>query len=317
MMCKLDEFYSKFGLSQSEFHKKYMPKQYNGELFHYTSLSGFESILTGDQNMITLWASRYDCLNDVSEGQLVTEVYKNVCKKLKENNEIPNDMPVELEKIAPAKTMLFKSRLDNKTKITRPESVGYVCSFSKEKNSIPMWKAYSKDDISKGLNIGFSVDKIKQSLNNFYNDMEVNIQVYPVIYDKTTKEDLIANFVKNVVNKYSSGYEIPVRYVISNQLTLWKLIFKHESFEYENEVRIIVNIAKHSSNKKTNIDVKYRKKEQYEIPYIEIKFDKSVMTSAMASPLLNENDIIKAQNIISNNAYQADLLLSKLPLRYF
>lgn len=316
MNCELDEFYSKFGLSQSEFHKKYMPKQYNGELFHYTSLSAFESILTGDPNMITLWASRYDCLNDTSEGKLVTEVYKNVCKKLKKDNQIPNDMTIDLEKIVPARTMLFKSKVDNKIKITRPESIGYVCSFSKDQNSIPMWKCYSKDDMSKGLNIGFSVDKIKKSLSDFYSDMEVNIQVYPVIYDRTVQEDLIENFVKQVINKYSSDYEFSIRYVISNQLTIWKLIFKHKSFEYENEVRIIVNIAKQSSNKKSNIDVKSRKKGQYKIPYIEIKLDKSVMTSAMAGPLLNENDIIKAQNIISNNEYEADLLFSKLPLRY-
>ena len=46
----------------------YMPSEYDGDMFHYTSPQGFQSILFGDRFDTVLWASRYDCLNDASEG---------------------------------------------------------------------------------------------------------------------------------------------------------------------------------------------------------------------------------------------------------
>ena len=39
-----------------------------------TSPTGFSSIMSGDLEQVTLWASRYDCLNDASEGTVVEEV---------------------------------------------------------------------------------------------------------------------------------------------------------------------------------------------------------------------------------------------------
>ena len=45
------------------------------DIFHYTSPAGFESILFGNKSHIELWASRYDCLNDASEGTVALERY--------------------------------------------------------------------------------------------------------------------------------------------------------------------------------------------------------------------------------------------------
>lgn len=65
-----------------------MPVEYERDLFHYTSPAGFSSILLGDQEKVTLWASRYDCLNDASEGHVVEEVFQEVCRELKDRGEI-------------------------------------------------------------------------------------------------------------------------------------------------------------------------------------------------------------------------------------
>lgn len=42
---------------------------YKGTAHHYTSLRNVNSILLRDDS-VSLWASRYDCLNDASEGTL-------------------------------------------------------------------------------------------------------------------------------------------------------------------------------------------------------------------------------------------------------
>ena len=59
----LDKFTQKLRMS-----KFTMAEQYTGTIHHYTSANNINPILlNGDR--IVLWASRYDCLNDVSEAR--------------------------------------------------------------------------------------------------------------------------------------------------------------------------------------------------------------------------------------------------------
>ena len=44
---------------------------YSGTIFHYTALKNINSILFNDDNKVVLWASRFDCLNDISEGKVI------------------------------------------------------------------------------------------------------------------------------------------------------------------------------------------------------------------------------------------------------
>ena len=69
MLSKLDEFKLLLKMDAD-----YMPAEYENDLFHYTAPTGFSSIMSGDLEQVTLWASRYDCLNDASEGTVVEEV---------------------------------------------------------------------------------------------------------------------------------------------------------------------------------------------------------------------------------------------------
>lgn len=73
MESKLDQFQLLMAMDAS-----YMLIEYGQAIFHYTSPSGFSSILFGDNKYTTLWTSRYDCLNDSSEGKVVIDVFKEV-----------------------------------------------------------------------------------------------------------------------------------------------------------------------------------------------------------------------------------------------
>ena len=63
-----------------------------GEIYHYTSPAGMQSILFGNSESIVLWASRYDCLNDASEGRVAMPVYQEVCDELKQHGDISEGM---------------------------------------------------------------------------------------------------------------------------------------------------------------------------------------------------------------------------------
>lgn len=80
---------------------------YEGEIFHYTSLKNINSILQLNDDKITLWASRFDCLNDISEGTLVKEAYREACDELKENGQISNEMYNLFSNIPPSKNETF------------------------------------------------------------------------------------------------------------------------------------------------------------------------------------------------------------------
>ena len=112
-----------------------------------------------------------------------------------------------------------------------------------------------------------------------------------------------------------------VRYAISNQLAMWRLLFKSKYFEHEKEVRVIISVAKGTSIKKPPMDIKYRANGMYIIPYIEMKIDKNCMTSIMFGPQQwnekqkkNQTEIIK--DVIWRNRYSADVTHSEVPIRY-
>ena len=76
---------------------------YAGEIYHYTSLKSINSILLEHEDKINLWASRYDCLNDISEGKVVIERYREACEELRQKNLISDEMYEIFVHVSPSK----------------------------------------------------------------------------------------------------------------------------------------------------------------------------------------------------------------------
>lgn len=315
-MSLLDEFYASLGASsQIEFHEKFMPAQYQGKLYHYTSPAGLISILFGDLKAMTLWASRCDTQNDALEGKVAIEVYKKVCA------EIDSAENIDLSTIMPTRTLLMQSKVNGKIKTARPECESFICCFSQSQDSLPMWNYYSKGNSYEGYNIGVDIDKLKDSLLQSYRDLEVSSKIYPVIYDDVEQKNLVESFMRAVLSKYDPKHDTSVRYAISNQLAMWQLLFKSKYFEHEKEVRVIISVAKPTSTKKSPVDIKYRANGMYIIPYIEMKIDKNCMTSIMFGPQQwhekqkkQQTEIIK--DTLWRNGYSGDVTHSKAPIKY-
>lgn len=313
MQSKLDEFKMIMSLKVNDI----MPPEYHMDLFHYTSPIGMQSILFGDSNQVTLWASRYDCLNDYSEGNLAEAVFQEVCLELKKCDEISEDLYKLFSTVSPAKTILLHYHSGDEIKITRPECDRYICSFSKNKDSLAMWNYYSKGSKYEGFNIGVFPYCIKASLEKFFHETEATFNTYPVIYKRSEQKMMIKDLLIRLRDKYDKEYETSIRYIISNKLTDWSLIFKNECFQHEEEVRIIVDVAK----RENKIKINYRVNSGYVVPYIELKLDKDVISYVNFGPLQCEEKMKKQQvdvmeEMLSRAGYSALVEYSNIPVRY-
>lgn len=312
MLSKLDEFQLLLKMDAD-----YMPVEYERDLFHYTSPAGFSSILLGDQDKVTLWASRYDCLNDASEGHVVEEVFQEVCRELKDRGEITEYLYQLFVTVKPARTIVLSYNEGDKLKITRPECDRYVCSFSKNKDSLVMWNYYSKGNKYEGFNIGFYPYCIKESLKHFLSDKEAVYHVYPVIYSRSEQKRLIEKMLLKLKENYEKDQETSIRYIISNRLTEWRLVFKHEFFQHEEEVRIVVDVAK----REREIPVQHRISAGYVIPYIELKLEKSDVSYANFGPLQcdleqKKNQVQVMEEMLEAKGYSLLVEYSQIPVRY-
>lgn len=309
-ISKLDEFLQMMGSDT------YMPKEYYRDIFHYTSPVGCTSILTEDSSALTLWASRYDCLNDISEGELVQDRYRQVCEELLENGQISNYLYELFSEIQPARTILIPINGNHTIRVKRVEYDYYVCSFSKNSDSLAMWNYYSKSSKYEGYNIGFYA-MIKENIESFFESKEAVADIYPVIYENTAQKELIRALLLKMKELYSQEQGTSIRYVISNKLTEWRLVFKSDYFKHEEEVRIVVKVSKKGSG----IPLKFRNNAGYLIPYIELKLDKSMVSYVNVGPL-NCPEEQKSQQVkvieefLKVHGYSAIVDYSKIPVRY-
>lgn len=289
---------------------------YSSEIFHYTSLRNMPSILLDKPNKISLWASQFDCLNDMSEGTVVDGCYQSVCTRLHEKSMLSDELYALFSDVKPSRNETFTVTENGKSKVYRGEYTTYIASFSKSNDLLPMWNYYSKGDMFEGINLGITVtDSI---LASFLAGGKGSVSICPVIYSKSEQEQIMQDFLLELVRKYSEKYKRMIRALISMKLTSLKMTFKKECFEHEQEVRIIVNIPNKYSNA---LPVKYRTTAGYIIPYIELEIDKQALTSVTLGPFRGTDLQKKKQmeilhKMLVSNGYKVLESSTNIPVRY-
>lgn len=302
----------------------YMLDKYDENIFHYTSSNGFNSILFGDKEKVTLWASKYDCLNDISEGTIALEIYKEVCENLWNSKKITKEQYDEIANLEANKKMFTTYNItDNKMGINSmtkmEECQKYICSFSKNKDSLAMWNYYSKESKYEGYNIGFYSSEVKQVFNHFYGS-GIRGTISPVTYDKREQEEIIKKFLLDILKFYSVTRKESIKSAISIQLADWSLIFKSKYFQHEEEVRVIISIPKYPLNP-IPLEVKSRNNFGCTIPYIELPFGKNCVSDICIGPLQCTDEQKETQKKILHdmlivNDYNVMETYSKIPIRY-
>lgn len=304
----------------------FLPDEYNDVMYHYTSSSGFDSILFNNKNVINFWASRYNCLNDYSEGKIVLPVYTQACEELLQDGLITKEVYELVIGIKQANTHLLHLSKNGTVKFKRYECDRYICSFSKNRDSLSMWNYYSKDNKYEGYNIGIDSKNTKDILVKYFSDKLVNVAIYPVVYNREEQKKYIKKMLLQINKNYSKEHETSIRCFVSTLLLEWNLLFKSDYFQHEEEVRIIIDVAKLLSVTKEKADfysnIRYRKNYGLIIPYIEIEIGKDSLISTTIGPLRFDDSQKELQKQIMNeqlikNGYGIiDIAFSKIPIRY-
>ena len=312
-MKSFDEFEFSVGLNT-----EYLPQEYTGEIYHYTSAVGFDSILFKDPCDTVLWASRYDCLNDATEGKVAEEVLQEVSLALRKRNEISEELYQLFSSVKTARTILLHHEVDGELIFSDVECNRFICSFSKNSDSLSMWNYYTKGDKYEGFNVGFYSNDIKEALRCYFNGAEAVFHIYPVIYDPNEQRQLIEEFLLELKVYHNKENEPRISTIISERLVDWGLIFKKDCFKHEEEVRIVVDVAK----RETSIPRQYRFHAGYTIPYIELKVEKAILSFVCYGPLHKNSEQKNSQTEIMEEMlalkgyHNAYVTCSKIPIRY-
>lgn len=302
-------------------------------IFHYTSPEGLLGILQEKETV--LWFSQYDSLNDTTEGVHILEVYRKVCKELFDGGKINWIFYQAVKSVEPMTKAVFLSHLENleagkKTaNITDyckiKESQKYVCCFSKNRDSLPMWNYYTKEGKYEGYNIGFCFWRTKHAGVQDCYGKGYNFDLFTVIYDDEEKKKIIRSKMEELYSFYEKTPEEKVLSRIKNALSYYLknlgLKFKQECFQHEKEVRAILTVPKEIAfEKDEKFKVKYRNKAGYIIPYIEVKFPVEIVSGITVGPLLNDQTAINNIRQFSRSRQYLfkddDIQPSEIPIRY-
>ena len=285
-------------------------------LYHYTSADSFLNIVQPEG--ILLWASQIDCMNDKMEWLHAAEIYRAVCNQLLKAGEISENFYQAVSHIKPSSKQLFLQKTgENIISAHQEKSSRFICCFSKEQDSLPMWNYYSKSNARSGYNIGFFNAEIITSKRT-HTDPYV-YHTYRVIYDDSTKFNIIRKRIKELGDLVHTKEELEiVADEISYFLLEWAITFKCSDFAYENEVRLLVDVPLSEAEKQ----VKYRTNNGLIVPYIEVRFPHDILSYVKIGPLSclpDDNELQReiVKKMLSSRGYRnIDVSSSKVPIRF-
>lgn len=300
-----------------EFDNEFLPNEYLGEIYHYTSPDGFQSILFKENDPI-LWASRYDCLNDTSEGKVAEKILQAVSLNLLNQHKISDEAYRLFSSTGAAQNILLCRVNDGELYFSSIACNRFICSFSKNCDSLSMWNYYAKGNKYEGFNVGFDCDSVKETLLSQFGNSYANCHIYPVIYNPEEQRCMVERLLLRLNEYYSEENSPTIREIIADYLVNWNLIFKNAHFKHEEEVRIIIDLAK----TETNITTIYRMHEGYMIPYIKLKLEKDDLLSVRFGPLHKNSEQAESQTKIMNEwlsssgYHNVQITHSDIPVRY-
>lgn len=305
-------------------------------VYHYTSPSGLLGIVDNEENSknAKLWFTRWDSLNDKNERYDIQEVLKEY-KELK-GDSIPKEFQDAIQKLIDTDVdewelppILWHHYDMNHLKCMNfsdpnPDNI-YICSFSTDGDSLPMWKCYSKSSHYEGYALGIDVAKWEERVKEL-NGCALDIR--RVIYDEKDKikkiDEIVSECEKDLKNESIQkilSTILGTEYIernLSLRIARLQLVFKDKHFSYENEVRVILRIPK-DKDISNELPTKYRQGYGYTIPYVEIPVPKEAITSVRVGPLFDKELAKKNVNVkemLESRGCSCKVHTSEVPIRY-
>lgn len=277
------------------------------EMFHYTNIESLISIF----NTNSIWASNSLFLNDKEE---LISIKKNI------------DMYISKKKYTSAFLDFVNSKFDELSPSISERT--YVVSFTKNRDSIPLWRIYAQKD---GYNFGIGKqiffetihnDKTIALINKKGESQKVESLVFTgnVIYDDHEKEKQLSKYLDLLYLVFMKEDQINeddyMKYysMIFSDIILYAYLCKTPVFEIEEEYRLIVYLK---NEEERQLFEQYRTRDGAIIPYIKIDIcdkEMSFITQLNIGPCSNVEirkeslklflDHIKVRNNYSIHASQ-------------
>ena len=283
---------------------------FSQDIYHYTSPDGLMGILK--PNHLTFRFTNANYLNDTSEGEDVVKQYRFVCDEMLREKRITQEFYAAIKDVRPNNKMLFPDEAatqNGKKHYSSYESDAYLCCFSLDPDSLPMWNYYVKGNVYQGYNLGIS--------DRFIHDIRASepfVERYKVIYDDKEKQKKIQNFLETIYAKMSEAESIhTIQDYIGIFLSKYRYVFKNCHFEHEKEVRAVIYRKKDIHQE----DIKFRSANGLIIPYVELDFDRHNLHHVTIGPLMEQGTAYATlATFLYHRGYRPRIAMSGVPIRY-
>lgn len=249
-------------------------------LYYYTDI---DALLNGiivkdpkENKEICLWATRCTHLNDKNELMEGIEQMKKIVKY-----------------------RIFK-------KLNETVKKSHTISFSRQRDSLPMWSMYGRNGT--GVMLSFDVEVLA---DKYFNRLQ------PCIYVGTEYDD---NVFENICkmewgDDFNSADDKMKSFVFICMALQYIMLRKNRTFEYEDECRIIGIGCSHYRTEKDR-EVLFRNKNGIIVPYIEEFFPKEALREVMLGPN-TDPELSKAtlEEFLNSRGFNVDVKMSKVPYR--
>lgn len=322
-------------------------------LYHYTSPKVIMNIIR--EEGVCLRFSRYDCLNDTSEGKEAVAIQQEVCDQLKSDyadSESKLKLLEEIEAMRPdfksiyvedaSDSWLEYSDVDGepelpvhddsvsdcveKNGICSISAVPYICSFSRERDALTMWNYYTKGTQYEGYNVGLEVEGLRLEVFDSDSDNtcgvdaaekpELKCEWWSVIYDRMQQQDKIKYEIERILRTGRFSREDYLA-----QLNNWAIRFKNEIFRHEKEERLICYVPEDELRGGATLDehIQFRVVNGCLVPYLDVLVaDKSALQEITIGPLIEEKLARNTMELFLRlKGYEnVDIHTSNAPIRY-
>ena len=291
-------------------------------VYHYTSIESFQKMIDGifrdgKDYYLTFWATSIYAMNDPMEflhgynllkDNVLPDIEKELC--ITENSfKLSHIWNIIVKETTPSNGIdyLINHIYDN-------HLCPFIISFSKKKDFLPMWNAYS--DKGKGVCLCFNNNEYlyKDDQPIILNKLHAMDVTYKIIDDVSSKT------IKNFYNDYYQTYKrIPdepqrtkkmIDYLIS-LIVVFSAYHKNEAYQYEEESRLV--IFKHNES-----DVHYRlSKNGRLISYIKENVKLKHLEEIIVGPCADSEYVIRELKNQLHRYGIKDVTPSNVPYREF
>lgn len=285
----------------------YMRKLVN----HYTSSQGLLGILKNQNLRFT----EYSYLNDNTEGDFIFVVLEDC---------LYGDTYIDKEFKKAILCQLDNSPFNEIFDLNCKHY--FLCCFSSNSDSLPMWNYYSKMPSKVGYNIQFRYEELFQDIGDACEKNDgLYFEGYKVMYSKEEQYKFLHNCLDYVYRIWRESCNDFIIRVFLNYLNSVRFAFKHFAFEPEQELRFVIKVddKEYQSALQTENDlsklINFNDREGVLVPYLEIPFSNNSVNSIKLSPLIKEENAKESVRLLLNKlGYNRKVQIesSDIPLRY-